>query len=72
MISVTCKVKNENENGPREIAVTSVDKAYNTVDLKIGEVTVRVFGGDLIQAIENCMKNGQRRYVSSRRLDYEE
>lgn len=72
MINVTCKVNNEDKNGPIEITVTSVDKGYNLIDLKIGESTARVFGGDLIQAIENCMQSGRRRYVPYRRADDEE
>lgn len=69
MISVTCKVNSENKDRKdnRQIVVTSVDDRYSLVDIIVEPATsIRVYGDDLIAAIENCMQNGRRRYCTRR------
>lgn len=66
MINVVCKVKNEGERGSKEIEVRSitsnVGEPRGMVELKVDSAIVRVFGDDLIQAVENCMSNGRRQW----------
>lgn len=62
MVKVNCTIKNESDKGPREIQVNSVSNDHQIVEIRMSDSVVRVLGHDLIQAAENAMRSGQRRY----------
>lgn len=62
MVKVNCTIKNESDKGPREVQVNSVSNDFGTVEIRMSDAVVRVWGNDLIQATENAMNRGRRRY----------
>lgn len=69
MIKVNCVVESVNKkNDPQtRIEVNSVDDSYSVVELVLVDRKITVFSDDIVTAIENCSKNGRRRW----RIPYE-
>lgn len=66
MIKVNCVVEsvNKKKDPQTQMEVNSVDNSYGVVEITIGSGKITVYSDDIIQAIENCSKNGRRRWRS--------